>query len=282
MAKGIIQNSELKKILLDLEKKRGFDFTGLSAGMVERRMSNRLHSIQISKYSDYLNYLESHPEEYDELIDTLTINVSGFFRDAICFEYLSHVLIPSMLEDKLAAGNKELRVWSAGCSTGEEAYTLAIILVECIEKTKHDINLNIFATDINDRYLSVARKGVYTLSSMEELKVGLLGKYFVYHPDKTYSLAPAIKKIVHFSAYDLLDKKTGVPRESIFGNFDIIICRNVLIYYNKEKQSVIFNKILRALQPGGLMVLGQAEMPDDKTANAVKEESRICKIYTKK
>lgn len=282
MAKGIIQNSELKKILQDLEEKRGFDFTGLSPGMVERRMSKRLHSTQITKYSDYLNYLKTHPEEYDELIDALTINVSGFFRDAICFEYLSRILIPSLVEDKLAANNKELRVWSAGCSTGEEAYTLALILSECIEKTKQDINVNIFATDINDRYLSVARKGVYGISSMEELKVGLLGKYFVYHPDKTYSLVPAIKKIVHFSAYDLLDKKTGVPRESIFGYFDIVLCRNVLIYYNKENQGIIFNKILRALHPGGLMVLGQAEMPDEKTAEAVKEESRICKIYTKK
>ncbi|MCF8222909.1 MAG: protein-glutamate O-methyltransferase CheR [Bacteroidales bacterium] len=282
MKKGIIKNSELKKILLNLEEKRGFDFTGLSAGMAERRISNRLHSTQITKYSDYLNYLKSYPQEYDELIDALTINVSGFFRDAICFEYLSRVLIPSMVEDKLAANNKELRVWSAGCSTGEEAYTLALILTEYVDKTKQDINVNIFATDINERYLSVARKGVYTINSMEELKVGLLGKYFVYHPDKTYSLVPAIKKIVHFSAYDLLDKKTGVPRESIFGNFDIVLCRNVLIYYNKEKQGVIFNKILRALQPGGLLVLGQAEMPDARTTDAVKEESKICKIYTKK
>ncbi len=271
----------LKKILADLEKNRGFDFSGATTGMIERRVNRRMTGTGTGNYGEYFDYLQSEPGEYDRLIDVLTINVSRFFRDALCFEYLSKIIIPPLIEQKLKKNDHELRIWSAGCATGEEAYTMAIIMTDLLDRTKDPVNISIFATDINEKSLQAARKGTYNAAALEEIKFGLLGKYFVYHPDKKYSLIPRIKDSVYFSSYDLLDRKTGVPRDSLFGGFDIVLCRNVLIYYEKEIQEIIFKKLLRSLNPGGILVLGEAEMPDNSVAPAFSNASRYCKIFKK-
>ncbi len=271
----------LKKILAELEKNRGFDFSGATAGMIERRVKKRMLETATDNYGEYLDYLQGGPDEYDRLIDMLTINVSRFFRDSLCFGYLEKIIIPPLIEKKLKNNNHELRIWSAGCATGEEAYTMAIIMADLLDRTKEAVNVSIFATDINERSLQAARTGTYSAPALEEIKFGLLGKYFVYHPGKKYTLIPRIKESVYFSSYDLLDKKTGVPRDSLFGGFDIVLCRNVLIYYEKKIQKTIFHKLLRSLNPGGILVLGEAETADKSVIPAFNNASRYCKIFKK-
>ncbi|MFO7755032.1 MAG: protein-glutamate O-methyltransferase CheR [Bacteroidales bacterium] len=272
----------LKKILADLEKNRGFDFSGATRGMIERRMQTRMSKTGTDNYAEYFDYIQSEPDEYDRLIDVLTINVSRFFRDPLCFGYLEKIIIPPLIEKKLSNNEHEIRIWSAGCASGEEAYTMAIIMTDMLERTKDPVNVSIFATDINEKSLQTAREGTYNAPALEEIKFGLLGKYFVYHPDKTYTVIPRIRDSVYFSSYDLLDRKTGVPRDSLFGGFDIVLCRNVLIYYEKEIQEIIFKKLLRSLNPGGILMLGEAEVPDNSVAPAFSNASRYCKIFMKK
>ncbi|MFP4487694.1 MAG: CheR family methyltransferase [Bacteroidales bacterium] len=273
---------ELKKILADLEKNRGFDFSGATRGMIERRVQTRMSKTGTDNYAEYFDYIQSEPGEYDRLIDVLTINVSRFFRDPLCFGYLEKIIIPPLIEKKLGNNEHELRIWTAGCASGEEAYTMAIIMADMLDRTKDPVNVSIFGTDINEKSLQSARKGIYSVSALEEIKFGLLGKYFVYHPDKNYTVIPRIRDSVYFSSYDLLDRKTGVPRDSLFGGFDIVLCRNVLIYYEKDIQEIIFKKLLRSLNPGGILMLGEAEMPDNSVAPAFSNASRYCKIFMKK
>lgn len=271
----------LKKILADLEKNRACDFSGATAGMIERRVKKRMTETATVNYDRYFDYLQSEPAEYDRLIDVLTINVSRFFRDPLCFGYLEKIIIPPLIEKKLKNKDHELRIWSAGCATGEEAYTMAIIMAGILDRTKEAVNVSIFATDINERSLQVAREGTYNAAALEEIKFGLLGKYFVYHTDKKYTVNARIKNSVYFSSYDLLDRKTGVPRDSLFGGFDIVLCRNVLIYYEKNIQEIIFNKLLRSLNPGGILMLGEAEVPHNIVAPAFSYAGGCCKIFTK-
>ncbi len=271
-------NSELQKILGYLKQKRGFDFSGNRPAMIERRISKRLAATQSTNYPDYLSFLKVHPRELDSLIDVLTINVSRFFRNTLTFEYMADRVLPAIVAQKAETFDTSLRVWSAGCSTGEEPYSVAILINELIEKEKLNLNLNIFATDIDAGALQKARAGVYPFESIKGIKYRLLKKYFSID-DESYLLSPEIKALVTFLVYDMLDKKTQVPPQSVFGNFDLVLCRNVLIYFQTECQETIFDKLHRSLAKNGYLVLGEAENPLIKYQRYFIKANECCHVY---
>lgn len=273
-------NRELEKILSYLHEKRGVDFSGNRSSMIERRISKRLAATKSANLHDYLAYLEKHPQELDHLIAALTINVSRFFRNPLTFEYIAGRVLPAIVMQKTEARDHSLRVWSAGCSQGEEPYSVAILIHELMEKEKLELDLNIFATDIDEGALKKARDGVYSFESIQEIKYGLLKKYFTID-DEIYTLNPAIKNLVNFSVYDMMDKKTYVPPESVFGDFDLVLCRNLLIYFQAEYQEIIFDKLCRSLSGNGCLVLGEAEMPPLKYQRYFQKENDYCRVYRK-
>lgn len=211
-----------------------------------------------SDYGQYLNHVYDHPEELNRLIDVLTINVSRFFRKTLTFEYIAARILPAIVRRKEKSPDPSLRIWSAGCAAGEEPYSLAILMNELMEKYKIKLDLFIFATDIDEGVLKKAEEGVYTFDRVKNTKYHFLTKYFEII-DKTYLLKPEIKRMVRFSQYDLLDRNTNAPSESVFGDFDLVLCRNVLIYYNHEYQEKILGKLLRSLTRNSFLILGEAE-----------------------
>ncbi len=271
-------NKELEKIINYLHEKRGFDFSGNRPAMIEYRINKRLTATQSANFHDYLDYLKIHPQELDSLIDVLTINVSRFFRNTLDFEYIAARVLPAIVLRKAGSLDHSLRVWSAGCSTGEEPYSVAILINELMENEELNLNLNIFATDIDEGTLKKAQAGVYPFESIKEIKYHLLKKYFTID-EESYTLNSEIKELISFSVYDMLDKKTYVPPESVFGNFDLVLCRNVLIYFQTEYQDTIFGKLYRSLSKNGYLVLGEAEAPLTKYQKYFAKENECCHIY---
>jgi len=272
---------ELERILNYLKEIRGFDFSGYRTSMVERRVKKRFPLTKCKNYNEYLHSLQENPDELDNLIDVLTINVSRFFRDTLAFEYIADRVLLAIIYQKKESDDRSLRVWSAGCSTGEEPYSIAILINELFKKEELNLNVNIFATDIDSKILKKAQKATYPFESIKDVKYELLKKYFVAK-DKSFGLISEIKDLVTFSAYDMLDKRSYAPPESVFGSFDMVLCRNVLIYFDAEHQDQIFDKLYRSLAKNGYLVLGEAETPSIKYQRRFKKVNECCHIYQKR
>jgi len=274
-------NDEIKSILNYLNEKMGFDFSGYRPSMIERRVKKQFSATKSKDSNEYLRYLKKHPDELDNLVNILTINVSKFFRDMLVFEYVADQILPAIACQKKATMDHFLRVWSNGCSMGEEPYSIAILINEFLEKKAPKPVVNIFATDIDGKILKKAQKAVYPFESIKNVKYGLLKKYFVSR-EKSFQLIPEIRNLVSFSSYNILDRKSYVPPESVFGDFDMVFCRNVLIYFNTEYQDLIFEKLYRSLVKNGYLVLGEAEIPSEKYQRRFKKVNECCHIYQKR
>jgi len=248
--------------------------------MLERRLQSRINKTEINSKSEYLEYLVASPDEVDKLVDAFTINVSSFFRNPFAFEFLANVIVPEIYHDKISSNDKRLRIWSAGCSYGEEPYTMAMILSEILEKEEKPLSINIFASDINKKVIDIASKGLYKASSFDSTKYAILNKYFDKESE-IFKIKAEIKKMVNFSVFDLLEPKLSAPPDSIYGAFDITLCRNVLIYVDLERQNIIFNKLYHSLNMNGILVLGEAEVPVGEYKDYFRRESKYSKIYRK-
>lgn len=281
-------SQELKVILNYIHQMRGLDFSGYRPSMLERRIIKRCLATRRESYDDYFIYLKNNLAEVDHLIDVLTIKVSKFFRDTLPFEYLSHKILPAILASKMQKGDYSLRVWSAGCAGGEEPYSVAILIREWLKKESLQIfSPFILATDIDEKTLKKAKEAVYHFESIEDIKHHLLIKYFIPQGE-LFALKPEIKKMVNFSSYNILDEKSYTPPESIFGHFDLVFCRNLLIYFTNKWQDIIFSKLYRSLVDEGYLVLGESEGPTTGYKDYFQFSSgnccppQCCHIYQKK
>ncbi|MBT7069227.1 MAG: protein-glutamate O-methyltransferase CheR, partial [Verrucomicrobia bacterium] len=203
-------------------------------------------------------------------------DVSSFFRNPVVFEVLAQSLLPRLTRDR-----DELRVWSAGCAAGEEAYSIAILIQEEIKRIR-DTTLHsmIFATDIDREVLKKAAKAVYPRESLKDAKLGIVDTYFEPLRDG-FKLCAEVKKTVHFSEDDLLSPRTGAPAESIYGSFDLVLCRNVLIYFSDKRQKQVFRRLYNALAKGGYLVLGDSETICRDLKSRFKTIDAKNKIYQK-
>jgi len=232
------------KILAD----SGFDIRQYKERPLKRRLAVRMRSCQVSSYEEYQQKLKDDPGEYTKLLDTLTINVTKFYRNAETYLTVFDKVLPIILEE---SKNCPVQIWSAGCSSGEEPYSLAIMWKEFSESRGLIKECNIYATDIDLRILEKAQAGVYPRSSMDEIPRNLIGKYFEARNDK-YHISPQIKDMVQFEKLDLFSRYS-------YSEVDLIFCRNVLIYFSRQTQEDIFYKFAKALRAGGFLVLGKVE-----------------------
>ena len=189
-------------------------------------IDKRMKTMRLVSTDDYLEYLKTWPEEIYRLASAMTVSVSRFFRNGMTFEYIEAKVLPDILLPKFSFGKgcqkfakPSIRVWSAGCAKGEEPYSIAIQIKEFLEKNRITADVNIFATDNNGEMIEQAKKAVYPVESIHDVKYGLKQKYFTSR-GKSVILNPHITKQVEFSVYDMTDPKTYVPPESVFGNFD--------------------------------------------------------------
>jgi two-component system CheB/CheR fusion protein len=243
-------NPEFEALLNYVKRNRGFDFTGYKRSSLMRRIQKRMQMVNVESYVDYTDYLEVHPEEFTRLFDTILINVTNFFRDPAAWEYISHEIIPLIIANKGA--NDPIRVWSAGCASGEEAYTIAILLAEALGADRFRERVKIYASDVDEDALNQARLATYTTREVASIPPNLLEKYFE-STDTRCTFRKDLRRSVIFGRHDLI-------QDAPISRIDLLICRNALMYFNSETQSRILTRFHFALLETGFLFLGKAEM----------------------
>jgi len=238
----------LYKIFSLLCSRHQSDFTHYKRSTILRRLARRMLVVKSPSIQDYADYLSSHPDEGKVLIADILIHVTSFFRDPGAFASLQTKILPALIKEH--DRTVPLRVWVSGCSTGQEAYSLAILMMEYFEKTKRQIGLQIFATDISDAAIAIARTGIYA-DAVINLTKKRQGSYF----DRVsggYRVKKHVRDVCIFSTHD-------VTRDPPFARVDLIACRNLLIYFDDELQKRVFPTFHYALNPNGILFLGKAE-----------------------
>jgi len=273
-------NDSFPKIFSLIKDFSGYDFSGYKYSIFDKCLKKRIAATKSKNIDLYLQYIEKNIEEIKQLRNALTINVTAFFRDSLTFEYISYVLLPELISAKIETKNYSIRIWSAGCSTGEEAYSIAMILNELLKKQDSNFDIAIFGTDIDENALKKALDACYSYEKMKNIKLELLNNYFDQQ-NGVYKLKDDIINIVNFSIYDMLDPRNYVPPESIYGNFDIVFCKNVMIYYQKKYQKIIFKKLYRSITGHGFLVMDKSEAPNPDFNRQFKKVNKYCSIYEK-
>jgi chemotaxis protein methyltransferase CheR len=242
-----ISEKDLQEIKNFVLKKRGMDLSYFKSTFLARRINVRMKILNISNTSEYAQLLNSNPDEIGSLYDSLSINVTKFYRDKQVWQVFSNKVIPNLIN--LVKPNDTIRVWSCGCASGEEPYSLAIMFSEALKNTK--LNFKILATDINSHAIRDARNGNYTSDNLKNLDDILITKYFKKIASDQYQVTKEIKDLVSFNLGDI----TTFPASYM----DVIFCRNLLIYYGKDAQDLIFKKCFNVLKPNRFLVLGMDE-----------------------
>jgi two-component system CheB/CheR fusion protein len=242
-------DSVLLKILKMIRDETGVDFTYYKPNTILRRLEKRLGINQIEDYEQYLDFMKHAPKEVNILYKDLLIGVTQFFRDSDAFDIIEEVLLPGILKNK----NRDdaIRVWSVGCSTGEEAYSIAMLISEYIEKNDEDFDIKIFATDIDRQHIEIAGLGNYPESIVTDVSPERLEKFFEKN-NGGYHVNEKLRKKVIFAQHNII-------KDPPFSKIDFIICRNMLIYLNPEMQRKIISMFYYSLIPGGGLFLGSSE-----------------------
>lgn len=241
----------LKKILILIRNKTGHDFSKYKPSMINRRIARRLAVNQIENMSDYIKFLQQTPSEIDMLISDMLIGVTSFFRDKEAFTKLEEKIIPKLFEGK--PEDSTIRIWCAGCSTGEEAYSIAILIYEYLDKIKTRYNIQIFATDIDKQAIAIARLGIYPRSIIENLTKERIEKFFFLETDNSsYRIKKSIREMLIFSEQSII-------KDPPFSRLDLISCRNLMIYLSSDLQKKLIPLFHYALKPNGILFLGGSE-----------------------
>lgn len=240
----------LEALLDYLRRTRGFDFSAYKRPSLTRRIQKRVGMVGSGDFAEYMDYLEVHPDEFMELFNTILINVTYFFRDDLPWEYIKNDIIPRILAGK--RDTEPVRVWSAGCASGEEAYSVAMTLAEALGEEQYRDRVKIYATDADEGALAEARAGVFSPSKVEAVPPDLLEKYFDKN-DSGYVFRKEPRRNVIFGRHDLI-------QDAPISRVDLLICRNTLMYFNAEAQSKILLRFHFALNDSGFLFLGRSEM----------------------
>ncbi|MFH1650813.1 MAG: protein-glutamate O-methyltransferase CheR [Chloroflexota bacterium] len=243
----------LSSVLEKLYREGGYDFREYKTGTVNRRLERRLHTLGVRDYAEYLRFLDACPGEYEKLLDTLTIKVSGFLRSPIMFQQVADRVLPAIIRAKRQGGEKEIRFWSAACARGEEPYSIAIMLAEALGEEQHAFHITVHATDICPRALADGEAAVYPAADLQNLAPGLVSRYFE-RTERGYQVTGSIRRMVRFARFDLT-----APEPPPFRDIDCIFCCNVLIYWQRPLQERVLRRLTGTLADPGYLVLGEME-----------------------
>ena len=263
----------LRKIFILLRGQTGHDFTGYKPSTIQRRIARRMAVHQIETKADYVAYLQQTPTEVEALFRDLLIGVTNFFRDPEAFGELEGKIIPGLFAEQPVGST--IRIWCPGCSTGEEAYSLAILLVEHMEKLRQSYHVQVFATDIDSRAITTARAGLYPASIATDLSPERLARFFTAEADGSlYRIHKSIRDILVFSEHNII-------KDPPFSKLDLISCRNLLIYLDGDLQKKLMPLFHYALNPGGVLFLGTSESIGDHV-DLFQALDRKAKIFNRK
>jgi two-component system CheB/CheR fusion protein len=237
-------------LLEHLTRYRGIDFSGYKQPSLIRRVASRMRVAGVGDCVDYLAYLDEHPLEYTTLFDSILINVTGFFRDDAAWGYIRETLLPKLLA--LNSADEPVRVWSAGCASGEEVYTLAMLFAEAVGVEAFCHRVKIYATDVDEEALSQARQGAYNDEDLESIPATLRTRYFETAGSR-HVFRPDLRRTIVFGRQDVL-------RDAPISRVDLLVCRNTLMYFDSEAQGRILARFRMALVEAGYLFLGKAEL----------------------
>jgi two-component system, chemotaxis family, CheB/CheR fusion protein len=238
----------LNDLLQELAEQRNFDFRGYKKTTLERRFRRRMFQLNLPDYAQYGDYIRKHPDEINQLLNTILINVTEFFRDPPAWEILRHEIMPSVLK-RIKPGHS-FRAWSAGCASGEEPYAIAILMAEHFGPRIQDYDVKIYATDIDDDALNSARRGEYSLDAVRRVRPEWREKYF--HGKGMLRVNREIRRLVIFG-------RSNLGQDAPISHVNLLVCRNVLIYFDSDLQKTILTRLHYALEPGGILFLGKSE-----------------------
>jgi two-component system CheB/CheR fusion protein len=260
----------LQEIMTLLRTYTRHDFRQYKRATVLRRIERRLQVNRLVDLPAYRDFLRDHPEEAAPLLRDMLISVTSFFRDRDAFEALEREALPGLIERRQPG--EQVRAWVAGCATGEEAYSLSILLREQADLQGKALDIQVFATDIDERAIATARKGVYAQGIVEDMSPGRLRQFFVKDHDQ-YRVTTAVREPVLFASHNLL-------RDPPFSRLDLICCRNLLIYLDRAAQAHVLEMFRIALKPGGYLFLGTSESADavGNLFTAVDKKHRIYRV----
>jgi two-component system, chemotaxis family, CheB/CheR fusion protein len=242
-------SAELASLLEYLKTHRGFDFNGYKRTSLERRFRKRMDAVGAGAYGEYEDYLQVHPDEFKDLFDTILINVTGFFRDQPAWDFLAEDVIPKLLED--TPSTQPIRVWSAACASGEEAYSVAMLLAEALGEDEFRQRVKIYATDVDEDALAEARHGAFSARAVKPVPAELREKYFD-RGEQDYLFRSDLRRSVIFGRNDLV-------QDAPISRVDLLISRNALIYFTSEAQARILSRFHFSLRDPGFLFLGKSE-----------------------
>jgi chemotaxis protein methyltransferase CheR len=254
-----------------LKSLRGFNLDCYKDKCIRRRIGIRIRATHCRTAEEYCDLLLDSEVELELLAKVLTIHVSQFFRNPLTFRKLQEKIIPQLLQQCKDRCRQELDLWSVGCASGEEPYSLAIILKDAFQQELEDMKVTILATDVDTGTIQAAKAGIYGDDRMAEVTEPLKSRYFQFKGSR-YHLRPEIKEMVTFRQSDLYDAGSYTAS-------DLILCRNVLIYFERSQQQKILAGFAQALKPGGFLVLGKSETVSGPSREHFKTICPIERIY---
>jgi chemotaxis protein methyltransferase CheR len=248
----VVENEiDWQNLKKEITKNLDFNCSHYTDSFLKRRVECRLRATSINNYTDYTSFLLDSSDEQKSLKKELTIHVTHFFRDISLWSFLENSVIPKLIEQKNELGQKSIRIWSAGCSTGEEPYSISMLFHEVLGSNISKYDIRIHATDYDFATVSKARLGSYEKTQFTEINPDYVTKYFDVSGD-SYKIKSHIKNLVDISQGDILSKDK--PK-----NIDLIFCRNVVIYFDKEIKEELYVDFYDALNPQGFLVIGKTE-----------------------
>ena len=252
---GQPQRGNLDKLVRKVSEDRGLDLGHYRRSYLERRLAARLRSVGLVTYRQYADLLDRDPDEYARFLQVLTINVTDFFRDPKVWDVLRDTVVPELVAAKISHRGTILRIWCAGCATGEEAYSLAMMLLDALGDQRGRFTIAIQATDIDPEVLETARLATYGAEKIVHIPMHMRSRYTVDGPAGTtgsFQIALDVRRLVHFQPFSLFDSP---PMKLV----DLVMCRNVFIYFDRSEQARVLSGFWNAMSPGAFLVLGRSE-----------------------
>ncbi len=268
-----LETAELENLVNYLKKVQQIDLTGYKRSTLMRRTLARMQQVGVEHYPDYLDHLEQQPEESTHLLNTVFINFTHFFRDRFVWDYLANQIIPQIIANK--EPNEPIRVWSAGCASGEETYSLAMLLAEALGIEQFQQRVRLYGTDVDPDAVMQARKGYYSAHAVEAIPAALQEQYFERTTDgDLWRVGADLRRSTIFLCCDLI-QAAPLPR------IDLLLSRNMLIYFMEEAQIRALVRFHFSLKNNGFLVLGQAENLAAPQSSLFTPVDRRARVFTK-
>ena len=245
----------IKKIIFE---KSNIDFSVYDRSFLHKMIEYQMKKTNVDNIDEYALLIENNDYQAEQLIEKLSNSFSLFFRNPYTFSALEYIILPSMLNDLKGKKNNEIRIWSSACAAGQEVYSLTILLEELKQNSQIDFNYRIFASDRSEKQIELAKNGIYSEESLANVSLKRLDKWFTKE-NKLYKIDKSLQQNIEFSVFDLLDTKINFPSGSIFGAFNLILCSNILFYYDKTGQQIILDKMKKSMAPDACFITGETE-----------------------